>query len=341
MRRRKEVAVKPMRALAWDYGCLAVQTLGGMIGPVTFVLADGRQVNPLHVAAWGHDAARSSLPGILQRLRGEWPCVPFGADADRQLSEGWSVNGARLAGLDLPHGYSSNADWRWIEGEDGEVALALDYPIEHPIRQLTRRIIPDPQAPAIDFELTIVVRRNCELPIGLHPVFRMPSKPGALRLMPGNYRAARTYPGEVEPGRVLFAEDKRFPDLRKAPRRDGGYMDASVLPFTEEIEDLVQLLAADGVMALHYIEESYVARLTWQPEHFPSLLLWFSNRGRRHYPWLGRHLALGVEPICSAFDLGTALSSGANPIAEEGISTARRLAPDEPFVTRYRIGVEA
>jgi hypothetical protein len=35
------------------------------------------------------------------------------------------------------------------------------------------------------------------------------------------------------------------------------------------------------------------------------------------------------------------LSSGANPIAEEGISTARRLAPDEPFVTRYRIGVEA
>jgi hypothetical protein len=329
-----------MRALAWSHGCLAIQTLGGMVGPVTFLLADGRQVSPLHVAAWGNDTARFSLPGILQRLRGEWPCVPFGADADRQLSTDWSVKGVRLAGFESPHGYSSNADWRWVGDSDESATLVLDYPIEHPIGRLTRRVIPDPQAPAIDFELTIIARRDCALPIGLHPVFRVPAKPDALRLMPGAYRAVRTYPGEVEPGHALFAENMRFANLGQAPRRDGGVIDASRLPFAESAEDLLQLLAVDGAMALHYGDESYVARLTWRPEHFPSLLLWFSNHGRQYYPWLGRHRALGVEPICSAFDLGPALSSGANPIADEGVMTTRRFVADEPFVTRYRIEVE-
>jgi hypothetical protein len=331
--------VKSTRALAWDHGCLAVQTLGAMIGPITFILPDGRLVSPLHVAGWGNDPNRFELPGVLQRLRGEWPCVPFGGDADRQLSKGWSVNGAGLAGQ--PHGYGSNTDWRWIDGDGEYLTLAIDYPSEHPIGRLTRRIIPDPHSPAVDFELTILPRRDCELPIGLHPVFRVPPEPGALRLLPGSYRGVRTYPGDLEPGRVLFAENVRFANLREAPRRDGGVIDASVLPFVEDIEDLLQLLAVDGAIALHYPDESYIARLTWRSEHFPSLLLWYSNRGRQYYPWLGRHLALGVEPICSAFDLGPALSSGANPIAEEGVPTAQRLLADEPFLTRYRISVEA
>jgi hypothetical protein len=331
--------MKSNRALAWDHGCLAVQTLAAMVGPVTFILPDGRPVSPLHVAGWGNDPARFDLPGVLQRLRGEWPCVPFGADAERQLSKGWSVNGAELA--DHPHGYGSNTDWRWIDGDDEYLTLVLDYPPEHPIRRLTRRIIPDPQAPAVDFELTIMARRDCELPIGLHPVFRVPSEPGALRLMLGNYEGVRTYPGDLEPGRVIFAENVRFNSLREAPRRDGGVIDASILPFAENVEDLLQLLAVDGSIALHYPDEAYIARLTWRPEHFPSLLLWFSNRGRQYHPWLGRHLALGVEPICSAFDLGPAVSSGGNPIAEEGVPTARRLLADDPFVTRYRISVEA
>lgn len=57
-------------------------------------------------------------------------------------------------------------------------------------------------------------------------------------------------------------------------------------------------------------------------------------------PWNGRHLALGLEPICSAFDLGQQVSAAENPISKRGVPTARSFRAGEQFVTRYRIEVE-
>ncbi|MCB8828816.1 hypothetical protein LJD47_27785, partial [Escherichia coli] len=79
----------------------------------------------------------------------------------------------------------------------------------------------------------------------------------------------------------------------------------------------------------------------WQKEHFPSVLLWYSNRGRRAYPWNGNHLALGVEPVCAAFDLGPGISAASNPINRAGTATSITFHPDDAFITRYRISVEA
>jgi hypothetical protein len=99
--------------MAWAHGVAAVQGLGGMLGPVTFLLPDGRQVSPLHVAPWFDEPGRRDQPPILQELRGEWPCVPFGADGPRVLPEGWSETGEALAGQGsrtgippIPNGHS-------------------------------------------------------------------------------------------------------------------------------------------------------------------------------------------------------------------------------------------
>jgi hypothetical protein len=81
--------------------------------------------------------------------------------------------------------------------------------------------------------------------------------------------------------------------------------------------------------------------LNWQKEHFPSLLLWISNRGRPMPPWSSRHLALGMEPICSPFGLGPATALADNPIARSGTPTARSFKAGETFVTHYRIEAEA
>jgi hypothetical protein len=255
------------------------------------------------------------------------------------LAPGWDTRGETFLGADLHHGPSSNETWKWIDGPPGTLGLRLDYPESHPIERVTRHIIPDPNAPAIDFVFSIVVRRDCLLPIGLHPVFRLPHESGSLVLSPGRYSHARTFPGTLEPSAALFAQDVRFDRLEVAPRRDGGTIDATRLPFSKDAEDLLQLIDIDGEMTLHYANEGFRATLAWDRAHFPSLLLWFSNRGRKDYPWLGRHVALGVEPICSAFDLGPAISTGSNPIALAGTPTARQFRKDEEFVTRYRISV--
>ena len=199
---------------------------------------------------------------------------------------------------------------------------------------------PDPKAPAIDVELRIEVRRDCRLPIGLHPTLRLPVAGGRARLEPGRFDHGRTYPTIFEPAAPLFAENARFPSLAAVPARDGRTIDATRLPLADETDELLQLNGIDGTAALANEAEGYRFRLTWQKEHFPSLLLWLSNRGRKMFPWNGRHVAVGIEPICSPFGLGPGTALADNPIARSGTPTALSFRAGQPFVTRYRIAAE-
>ena len=330
------------RGLGWAHGALTVQRLGAMLAPVTFVLDNGRQVSPMHIAPWSQEPGTEALPGILRKLRGEWPCVPFGYSVP---ADGWPQDWARVMGPPEPdeevHGHSASHDWTWHDGDSGSLSLVLAYPRGSPVEHVERTITPDPSAPAIDIEFTIVVRRACRLPIGLHPVFRLPAETGAATLELGGFDEGRTYPHDVEPGAELFARDTRFGDLTSVPARNGGAADASLLPLAAHTEELLQIEGVDGMAALANHAEGYRVKLSWQKEHFPSLLLWYSNRGRKAAPWSGRHVAIGIEPICSPFGLGPATARADNPIAQSCIATALDFRPEKPFVTRYRIEASA
>ncbi len=326
------------RGLGWAHGALTVQRLGAMLAPLTFVLADGRQVSPFHIAPWADEPEAEALPGILRKLRGEWPCMPFGYSVP---ADGWSDAWSRVMGSPEPdeeaHGHSSNHDWTWVDGDGRSLSLTLDYPASSPVARVERTVTPDPAAPAVDIEFTVVVRRACRLPIGLHPVFRLPMQTGAAELELGAFDHGRTYPDDVEPGAPLFAKDTRFSSLSAVPARAGGTVDASRLPLAADTEELLQIQGLDGTVALANHAEGYRVRLSWQKEHFPSLLLWYSNRGRKAFPWSGRHVAIGVEPICSPFGLGPATAIADNPIAQSGVLTALEFTHEHPFTTRYRI----
>jgi hypothetical protein len=330
------------RGLGWAHGALTVQPLGAMMAPVTFLLPGGQQVSPMHVAPWASEREADKLPGILRRLRGDWPCAPFGYSAS---SVGWPVDWAATMGPPEPneevHGYCSNHEWQWESATQGSLHLSLDYPAASPIQRVERSVTPDPHSAAVDLEFKIVVRRNCRMPIGLHPVFRLPNQPGAAHLELGPFNVARTYPGTVEPSAPMFASNQMFRHLTAVPGVGGATVDASRLPFAADTEELLQIEGLNGSVALANHAEGYRARLTWQTEHFPSLLLWISNRGRKFEPWNGCHLALGIEPICSPFGLGLATAIADNPIAMSGVSTALEFSPGQAFVTRYRIAAEA
>lgn len=331
---------KQRLSLAWDHGVLAVQTLAGMLGPVLFLLPDGRQVAPLQVAPWGNDPARGDLPGVLQELRGDWPCVPFGFDGPRDLSDGWQPLGESFDGAGLAHGICSNVDWTVAEHTGSRITLECAYPADHPVRMVRRSITPDPNAPAIDLTLEIHVRRPCRLPVGLHPTFRLPPRAGSLLPEPAAYQSIHTFPGELEQGASIFDPARSFAQLTETPLRGGGFADVSALPLERDFEELIQFAGIDGSFALRYVDDGYRAVVTWDARHFPSALLWISNRGRQGWPWSGRHMAVAIEPVASAFDLGPSLSSGDNPIARSGVATAIDFDPATPFVTTYRIGVE-
>ncbi|RUT32503.1 hypothetical protein EMQ25_04920 [Arsenicitalea aurantiaca] len=329
------------RGLGWKHGALVVQRQGAMLAPITFLLANGAQVSPMHVGPWAEEAGMEALPGILRRLRGEWPCVPFGyAVPGDDAPEAWARHMTPPAPDEEVHGLSSNVPWTWGDCDAETLRLSLDYPEADPVRRLERIVTPDPSAPAVDVELRIEIRHDCRLPIGLHPTFHLPAEAGGATLEPGKFDHGRTYPGTVEPGATLFAMDETFADLSAVPGRAGGTRDATTLPFAEDIEELLQLNGVAGTMALANRAEGYRVRLSWQPEHFPSVLLWYSNRGRKMAPWSGRNVSLGIEPICSPFGLGIDTAQADNPVAASGTPTARDFVAGETFVTRYRIEAE-
>ena len=57
----------PLRDLSWAHGTLTVQRLGGMLAPVTFVLKNGLQVSPMHIAPWADEPGSEELQGVVTR----------------------------------------------------------------------------------------------------------------------------------------------------------------------------------------------------------------------------------------------------------------------------------
>ena len=139
--------------LTWDHGSADVQSLGAMLGPLSLRIGDERELEIMHVAPWAGMTRADTLPGIMRRLRGEWPCLPFGCtEAPRGLPAGW---GTRAPDDAWDHGYAANHHWRCVSATDTRIHLAIDYPAGSPIEHIEREIAADPHAPAVDITFRI------------------------------------------------------------------------------------------------------------------------------------------------------------------------------------------
>lgn len=321
--------------LIWSHGDGAVESLGGMLGPVHFRLPDGTTAQPFAIFPWADEplpAAQQAVTGLMSRGRGEWPCVPFGV----------GPGGSELGWQHPIHGDAAHGLWQRIDGapDDASMRLRFDCGPEGPVDSLERHLSGVPGEPQIDCELIVRVRRRCELPIGLHPTLRLPTRLGALQLDPGTFQFGRTYPHEVEPGADIVAPGHGFSELSAVPRHSGGTVDLRRFPLGERTESLLQLCGVEGRVSATYVDEGFRFVVAWDPAQLPSCLLWVSNGGRGAWPWSGRHRALGIEPICSTFDLGVRASTQPSEISARGVRTAVALDPQSPLVIRYRLGVE-
>lgn len=323
--------------LEWAYGRAEVQALGAMLGPLHFRLDAERDLQVMHVAPWAGTTDSLALPGVLRRLRGEWPCVPFGrTDLPPDLPPGWEP----LAPDDIwPHGYSANHRWTCDYASSDRVALAIDYPADSPVARVERHIRVVPDAPALDMELVIWPRRSLRLPAGLHPTFRLPQPRGRVQLEIGQHEGIFSYPSRSAGAITRLLPDCRSENLQSMAGA-AGTIDLSRLPLGEDGEELMQVRAigkgtGSAPLSLHYLDYDARVGLWWDTRQFPDLMLWMSNRGRPEFPWEGRHVALGAEPVNSVFDLGrVARPPAAHPLADRlGIA----LQAGHAWHTRYRI----
>ena len=325
------------RTLTWDGGAATMEPLGGMVAPLRLRLPDGRWVEPLSIAPWAGEALPPDAPGILRGLRGDFPCVPFGTGDAGPLAPRWA--GVPHAPEGPPHGAAANGNWQVTAAAD-HLSARFEGPGDGPVAALEQEL--RPAGPGrVALELTIHPRRDCRLPLALHPIFRLSATPGGTRLDPGAPGPVWTHPTEAGEDPCPLAPDSVAPDLAHLPGRDGGTLDFSHLPLSQPAESRLLIPHASGRFTLHHAPEGWSVTLEWDRAILPSVMLWVSNRGRTAPPWNGRHLALGVEPCAAAFDLGTAASVGQTPLSRAGVATAVALTAGQPLVIRHTIAVAA
>lgn len=323
--------------LDWPHGGLEVQALGGMIGPLSFKLPNGRDLSVFAVAPWSDEPVPANapiVPGHLKRLRGAFPCLPFGmASEPREPAPAW--RGLPFAEqIDPPHGFCANEDWRIEAASDEHLSLRYDYPADHAIVAIRQEIRPDPAAPTLDIAIEVTARRAVRLPFGQHFILRLDD---GIQLEPPDFEFGLTYPAIVEPGLMLTAPGHEFRALSAVPAKGGGEINLTRLRLDRPFEDVAQLCGMRGpVTAIDRVARVGV-RIDWDRTVLPSCLLWMSHEGLADYPWQRRFTGLGIEPLAAALDFSTLVSNAANPIATRGVATTIAFSPERMWKTQFRV----
>jgi hypothetical protein len=219
------------------------------------------------------------------------------------------------------------------------LTIRFEDPSDHPIAWVERHFAIEQGAPAVTCTLRVMPRRDAALPLGIHPVLRLPRTDGGMRIRPGAFRFGITSPYLMGDGRPLAGLGRRFTDLSAVPGEGEKLVDFSRPPFAGQFEDAVQLIGASGKVAADNIDENYTVLIEWDRTVLPSCILWYSNEGLAPRPWNRRHRALGIEPACAALGLGIKASAGRNPINAEGDPTAIAFKSGEIWQTTYRLSV--
>jgi len=307
----------PAIRIAWDRGRAETWPLGATIHHLRLRLEDGREIAPLAEAPWHDDPQTTgdgSIPAHLRWLGGEWACVPFG----------------RTQADPVIHGFGTDNAWRLQDAAPHSTVWRIDYPAGHPIEWLERTVAGVPGRAAVTCSLTAMPRRDCVLPVGLHPIARLPEPNEALRVQ-GAFSHGETFPVIFEEGVSKLAAGRRVDSLDALPLAEGGTLGLSAL-CGQTTEEAFQLFGVAGRLRIEYPRQRYALGLEWNAADFPTCLFWLSAGGRSQKPWRGRFRGLGVEPLNARFE-----AQG----GQGAIAGGRRFRAGEIWTTSYTLSVEA
>ncbi|WP_156343019.1 hypothetical protein [Devosia sp. A16] len=316
--------------LRWSHGEATVLSTAAMLADATFLVAD-RPFKPFARAPWLGTVDDPSIVGHLRVLAGDFVGLPFGT-------------GGRHAGPNLPewgslltqsatgtiHGPTAHREWTIVGGDEQSVTLSLDYDPDSVVRKVERVITARTDAPALDFVMRIFARHKAPISAGLHPNFRLPDNPGRLELKL-DFDFGLTHPGQTAQG-----DPQEFKSLSSVPK-DGARVDMSHIPLSPRTDKNVQLCGVRSPLTGTYLDEDMGFELDWDRELLPTLMIWHTDGGIQGEPWNGQFRAVGLEPLASAFDLHTDVSTGPNPINARGIKTWVDLDPAKPLEIRHSI----
>ena len=311
---------------------LAVTSMGGMLGPVTFFPHDTQPIRPYAIAPWAEESLPPGTPPMIATLRGDWLCSAFGENAE-------PYEGRFLP----PHGETANLQWQEISrGRSSSgcyMRLAVDLPEQGGRCEATTSLLNEH---SVVYQRHVFAGLTGPINPGHHATLAFPDIEGSGRLSFSRSIGAWTY---IEPterpenrGYSWLKPNVKITDMQRVPCIDGSTTDLCGYPARRGYEDIA-IICADPSLSLAWSAVTFPDRgFVWfalrDPKQLASTMLWFSNGGRHFSPWNGRHInVLGVEDVTAFFHVGLAASCRPNQLSSMGIPTF--LAPD----SQGRLGI--
>jgi hypothetical protein len=332
-------ANQPAWTLAQNQARCSLTVRGGHLAPVEFLLR-GQPVRPLSIAPWSAEPPDPQLPRMLQVLRGDFFCAPFGRNSRPYRGE-----------VHPPHGETANADWTFEAVSAEGPRQTLHVRLQTTVRpgRVDKRVSVVAGQCAI-YQQHVLRGFHGPLSLGHHPMLKFDDATGPGLLSTGALRFGQVYPGAFEDpaqgGYTSLRPGARFRSLARVPLAAGGSADLTSYPAREGFEDLVMVAQRPrgpfAWFAVAYPKNRYVWFVLKDPGVLPCTVLWHSNGGRHYPPWNGRHRGvIGIEDVCGHFHDGLPRSAAPNEVARAGIPTCHRLRPDRPLVVNHVMAMAA
>jgi hypothetical protein len=321
---------------------IAVTKFGGQMAPVTFFRDSAQPVKPYYVSPWQDEAPTKMPAPVLNTLRGDFFCLPFGGNNDEVAGE-----------KHPPHGEIAGDAWHLVGTKKTGDVTTLTLGIETKVRKgrVTKELS------LVDGQNVVYSRNTIEgftgrSPLGHHATLAMPEKDGAVRIATSAFRFGITCPS-------LFSDPKqreyqallpgaKWTDLTKVPAawKDAPDADLTRLPGRYGYADLIQIVNepwaktnGPGWTAATFSDAGYVWFSLKDPAVLNSTVFWMEYHGRHGHPWNGRNNCLGLEDVTAFFADGLAASTKENALTKEGVETAVALSSDRPTAVNYIQGV--
>jgi hypothetical protein len=315
-----------------------VTQTGGHLGPVTFDRR-GTKIRPLSVAPWAQEPPDRSNPPIINVLRGDFFCLPFGGTSTPFHGEQHPA-----------HGETANAKWKLESlaqpaGKDATLHLSLNTRIR--AGRVDKHITLPADHDAV-YQRHTISGMSGPMDFGHHAMLKFPDEPGSGVISTSPFVYGQVYPEPIERpenrGYSMLKPGAAFTSLREVSTITGETTDLSRYPARRGFEDLVMLVSDDNLpfawTAVAFPRQRYVWFALKDPRVLRSTIFWISNGGRHYAPWNGRHVnVMGLEDVTSYFHPGLAESVKENPLSRRGYPTHVQLDPARGLTVNYIMGV--
>ena len=317
---------------------IAVTQLGGHMAPVTFFRDSAQPVRPYYISPWQEEKPSKMPAPVLNTLRGDFFCLPFGGNSEEVAGE-----------KHPPHGEVVGKLWKLKGSKKTRDVTTLTLGIETKVRkgQVTKELS------LVEGQNVVYSRHAIEgfagrVPLGHHATLAMPEKEGVVRIATSAIRFGMTCPG-------LFSDPKqreyqallpgaKWMELSKVPAawKDAPDADLTRLPGRFGYADLIQLAnepwektSGPAWTTATYPDAGYLWFSLKDPAVLRTTVFWMENHGRHGHPWNGRNNCLGLEDVTAFFADGLAASRRENLLTKEGVDTALELSADKPTTVNY------